>query len=75
MRDLVRGDITCIKRQAGSGTRVFPDYELNRAWLSSDSIKGYKNEVDTRMSVAVVVCCPARRPATEWGGQVRLSIS
>jgi putative molybdopterin biosynthesis protein len=55
VRDLTRDDIIFINRQAGSGTRVLLDYELNRAKMSSDLIKGYENEEYTHMSVAVAV--------------------
>ncbi|MHB8789627.1 MAG: molybdopterin biosynthesis protein [Desulfobulbaceae bacterium] len=55
VRDLTRDNVTFINRQAGSGTRVLLDYELNRAKMSSDLIKGYENEEYTHMSVAVAV--------------------
>lgn len=55
VRDLARDDVTYINRQAGSGTRVLLDYELSRAGLNADSIRGYGNEEYTHMSVAVAV--------------------
>ena len=55
VRDLARDDVTYVNRQAGSGTRVLLDYELAKAGLSPDSIRGYENEEYTHMSVAVAV--------------------
>jgi putative molybdopterin biosynthesis protein len=55
VHDLLRKDITLVNRQAGSGTRVLLDYELDRAGLDSDGIKGYEFEEYTHMSVAVAV--------------------
>jgi putative molybdopterin biosynthesis protein len=55
VRDLGRDDVTYINRQAGSGTRVLLDYELNRAGISAGAIRGYENEEYTHMSVAVTV--------------------
>ena len=53
--DLTREDITFVNRQAGSGTRVLLDYELQKAGIEPDSIKGYQNEEYTHMAVAVDV--------------------
>lgn len=53
--DLVRDDVTFINRQAGSGTRVLLDYELDKAGLEGDQVRGYDNEEYTHMSVAVAV--------------------
>lgn len=53
--DLLREDITFINRQAGSGTRVLLDYELNKKGIDTDDIRGYDNEEYTHMSVAVAV--------------------
>ncbi|HBI15328.1 MAG TPA: molybdopterin biosynthesis protein [Desulfobulbaceae bacterium] len=55
VQDLAREEITFINRQAGSGTRVLLDFELNRAGMDPDSIRGYDNEEYTHMSVAVAV--------------------
>ena len=55
VQDLVRDDVSYINRQAGSGTRVLLDYELDRAGLRSEAIRGYDNEEYTHMSVAVAV--------------------
>ncbi|MHB1350463.1 MAG: molybdopterin biosynthesis protein [Desulfobulbaceae bacterium] len=55
IRDLARDDLTFINRQAGSGTRVLLDYELDRAGISPEVIRGYDNEEYTHMSVAVAV--------------------
>lgn len=53
--DLLRPDITFVNRQAGSGTRVLLDYELEKAGLNPDEITGYDNEEYTHMAVAVNV--------------------
>jgi putative molybdopterin biosynthesis protein len=53
--DLTREDVTFVNRQAGSGTRVLLDYELQKAGIEPDSIKGYQNEEYTHMAVAVDV--------------------
>lgn len=55
IRDLMREDITFINRQAGSGTRVLLDYELDRNDLDGDGINGYDQEEYTHMAVAVAV--------------------
>ncbi|WP_027359272.1 molybdopterin biosynthesis protein [Desulforegula conservatrix] len=53
--DLARNDITFINRQAGAGTRVLLDYEIKRASIAPNSIKGYENEEYTHMAVAAAV--------------------
>ena len=53
--DLLRDDVTFINRQAGSGTRVLLDYELEKADLDPDAINGYDAEEYTHMAVAVSV--------------------
>jgi putative molybdopterin biosynthesis protein len=53
--DLLRKDVSFINRQAGSGTRVLLDHELNRADLDPDAIHGYDAEEYTHMAVAVSV--------------------
>ena len=55
INDLIRNDITYINRQAGSGTRVLLDYELNKKNLDGDEIRGYDHEEYTHMAVAVAV--------------------
>ncbi|HHO47878.1 MAG TPA: molybdopterin biosynthesis protein [Desulfobacteraceae bacterium] len=55
VEDLLRGDVTYVNRQGGSGTRVLLDYELDRAGLSGTGIRGYDFEEYTHMSVAVAV--------------------
>ncbi len=55
IEDLTRDEITFVNRQAGSGTRVLFDYELEKAGISPDLIKGYENEEYTHMAVAVSV--------------------
>jgi molybdenum cofactor synthesis domain-containing protein len=53
--DLIRPDITMINRQAGSGTRILLDYELQKLQLDSSAIRGYGSEEYTHMSVAMAV--------------------
>ncbi len=55
IHDLFADDITFINRQAGSGTRVLLDYELNRHGLDSEGITGYSQDEYTHMAVAVAV--------------------
>ena len=51
--DLLRDNVNFINRQAGSGTRVLLDYELEKAGIDPDTINGYDNEEYTHMAVAV----------------------
>lgn len=55
LADLARDGATFVNRQAGSGTRVLLDFELERAGLSPDDIAGYDQEEFTHMAVAVQV--------------------
>lgn len=53
--DMLREDVSFINRQAGSGTRVLLDHELDKADLDPDAINGYDAEEYTHMAVAVSV--------------------
>jgi putative molybdopterin biosynthesis protein len=53
--DLVRRDVSFINRQAGSGTRILLDYELEQNGIAPDAISGYQNEEYTHMNVAMAV--------------------
>ncbi len=53
--DLTRSDINLINRQAGSGTRILLDYELQKAGIDPATIAGYRSEEYTHMSVAMAV--------------------
>jgi len=53
--DLLRRDVHFINRQAGSGTRVLLDHELDKSGLDPDAIQGYDTEEYTHMAVAVAV--------------------
>ena len=44
IEDLAREDITFINRQGGSGTRILLDFQLGKAGVPPDSIKGYTTE-------------------------------
>lgn len=55
IRDLLRPDVSFINRQAGSGTRILLDYELQKAAMDSSAIAGYRSEEYTHMSVAMAV--------------------
>ncbi len=55
VNDLLREDISYINRQAGSGTRVLLDHQLEQADLDADAINGYDTEEYTHMAVAVAV--------------------
>jgi putative molybdopterin biosynthesis protein len=55
MEDLTRPDVTFINRQGGSGTRILLDYRLGQLGIDPASIKGYRAEEFTHMSVAVAV--------------------
>jgi len=53
--DLTRPDIALINRQAGSGTRILLDYELQKAGINPAGIHGYRSDEYTHMSVAMAV--------------------
>ena len=55
IEDLSRDDISFVNRQAGSGTRVLLDFQLDRLGIDPGGIKGYENDEFTHMSVAVAV--------------------
>jgi putative molybdopterin biosynthesis protein len=57
--DLARPDVRFINRQRGAGTRMLLDYELGRAGLPPQQIRGYDREVYTHMAVAVAVATGA----------------
>lgn len=54
-QDLVRDDVVFVNRQAGAGTRVLLDYNLDCLGIDPLSIKGYEVEEYTHTSVAVAV--------------------
>ena len=53
--DLARRDVSFINRQRGSGTRVLLDYELKKAGIAWQDVKGYRDEEYTHMNVAAAV--------------------
>lgn len=59
VEDLARPGVTFVNRQAGSGTRILLDYELERAGIDPSAIRGYRNEEYTHMNVAVAVASGA----------------
>lgn len=59
VEDLARPDVCFVNRQAGSGTRILLDYELEKAGIDPARIHGYRNEEYTHMNVAVAVASGA----------------
>lgn len=57
--DLAWADVQFINRQRGAGTRLLLDFELRRAGLAPEQIRGYDREVYTHMAVAVAVATGA----------------
>jgi molybdate-binding protein/DNA-binding transcriptional regulator YhcF (GntR family) len=53
--DLKRPDITMVNRQKGSGTRVWLDYKLREMGITPNDIKGYAQELDTHLAVALCI--------------------
>ena len=53
--DLTRPGIALVNRQAGSGTRILLDYELQKQGIDPAAIAGYRSEEYTHMSVAMAV--------------------
>jgi putative molybdopterin biosynthesis protein len=53
--DLIRPDVAFINRQAGSGTRILLDYELQKSDIRPSQIPGYRSEEYTHMSVAMAI--------------------
>lgn len=55
LQDLTRNDVSYINRQSGAGTRVLLDYHLHLLDISTASIRGYKYEEFTHLSVAAAI--------------------
>ena len=55
LKDLAKGGVRFINRQAGSGTRVLLDYELRKLGIDGSSISGYEREAFTHMAVGVAI--------------------
>jgi putative molybdopterin biosynthesis protein len=55
LADLLRKDIKFINRQRGSGTRVLLDFKLRQMGVLSNKIKGYEDEVDSHLAVALAI--------------------
>jgi molybdate-binding protein len=55
IEDLVKGNLSFVNRQQGSGTRILFDYKLQEMGIDPSQIKGYDNEEYTHMNVAVAV--------------------
>jgi putative molybdopterin biosynthesis protein len=53
--DLARPGVTFVNRQRGAGTRVLLDYELAKAGISPEAVRGYGQEEYTHLSVAAAV--------------------
>jgi len=55
IKDLARPDVAFINRQAGSGTRILLDFELEKARIEPKAIAGYGSDEYTHMGVAMAV--------------------
>ncbi|UCG67746.1 MAG: molybdopterin biosynthesis protein [Deltaproteobacteria bacterium] len=55
IEDLMRGDLSFVNRQQGSGTRILFDYKLQEMGIDPSQVNGYDNEEYTHMNVAVAV--------------------
>lgn len=55
VQDLCDKGLRFVNRQAGSGTRILFDYELERQDIDPDDISGYTYDEYTHMAVAVAV--------------------
>jgi putative molybdopterin biosynthesis protein len=53
--DLSQAGVSFVNRQAGSGTRILLDWQLQQLGLDSSRINGYEREEYTHMAVAVDV--------------------
>jgi putative molybdopterin biosynthesis protein len=53
--DLSRPDLTFVNRQAGAGTRVLFDFQLQQLGIQPNDIEGYKREEFTHLGVAVAI--------------------
>lgn len=53
--DLVRSDVIFVNRQAGAGTRVLLDYNLEFAGIDPHKIVGYHTDEYTHLGVAIAV--------------------
>ncbi len=55
VRDLTRGDVRFINRQAGSGTRIYLDQELLKLHIKPQKISGYATVVSTHVDVGLQI--------------------
>lgn len=55
IEDIKNNNLSFVNRQKGSGTRLLFDYELKKAGISPDEIKGYEREELTHLAVAAAV--------------------
>ena len=55
LADLARSEVRLVNRQAGSGTRVWLDAQLNGIGIAPESLLGYEREELTHLSVARAV--------------------
>ena len=53
--DLVRANIRFVNRNAGSGTRLWLDAELNKQKIPAEKITGYENSVKTHSEAALMI--------------------
>jgi putative molybdopterin biosynthesis protein len=55
LADLIRPELRFVNRQRGAGTRVLLDFELAKAGVQPESIRGYEHEEYTHLAVAAAV--------------------
>lgn len=55
LADLPRQDVRFVNRQAGSGTRLWLDYQLSQLQIDPSAINGYEHEVYTHSSVGQAI--------------------
>lgn len=53
--DLAGNGVRIVNRQAGSGTRVFLDYGLEKLGIKPETLEGYENEVCTHIEVGFAI--------------------
>ena len=55
LKEIIEKGLRFINRQPGAGTRVLLDYYLEKLGLSAEDLKGYEDEENTHLGVAIAV--------------------